>query len=164
MKTGDRMIINFFMLAFAVYFAISGCNSQISPPENLDDLQLVFVSGSIGANLMPIIPPDPIRCDIVLVATNKNQTEPLNNISISQADVYLNSSNEKLGTISFTTDWDGKLAPAESDTVRLNKITNQFSVFMPPCSQYVHLNLFVGGNFITPISFETDSLRFGCVY
>jgi hypothetical protein len=158
------MIKNVVMLAFAVYLTISGCNSQISPPENFDDLQLSFVSGSIGANLMPFIPPDPIRCDIVLVATNKNQTESLNNISIDRADVYLNSTNEKLGTISFSTDWDGKLAPAESDTVQLKKIINSFSVFEPPCGKYVHLNLFVGGNFITPISFETDSLRFGCVY
>jgi hypothetical protein len=164
MKTGDRMIIYFFMLAFAVYPAISGCKNQISPPENLDDLQLSFVSGSIGANLMPITPPDPINCNIVLVVTNKNQTEPLNNISITQADVYLNSTNEKLGSIFFATDWDGKLGPAESDTVRLNKITNSVSVFTAPCGKYVHLNLFVRGDIFTPISFETDSLRFGCVY
>jgi hypothetical protein len=158
------MIKNVVMLAFAVYLTISGCNSQISPPENFDDLQLVFVSGSIGANLMPITPPDPISCQIVLVVTNKNQTESLNNISIDQADVYLNSTNEKLGTISFTTDWNGKLGPAASDTVRLNKITNSVSVFTPPCGKYVYLNLFVRGNVFTPVSFKTDSLHFGCVY
>jgi hypothetical protein len=158
------MIKNVVMLAFAVYLTISGCNSQISPPENLDDLKLAVVSASIGANLMPIIPPDPIRCDIVLFFTNKNQTEALNNLSIAQADVYLNSTNEKLGTIFFTTDWDGKLGPAESDTVRLNKITNPVSVFTAPCGKYVYLNLFVRQNIFTSISFKTDSIRFGCVY
>ncbi len=157
-------IKNVFMLAFAFYFAFSGCNDQVLPPDNLNDLQLRIINASIGANLMPITPPDPIRCVIVLAATNKNQTESLNNLSIAQADVYLNSNNKKLGSISFTTDWDGKLGPAESDTVRLSKITNSVSVFTSPCGEYVYLNLFVRQNIFTSISFKTDSMRFGCVY
>ena len=154
----------FLVLCILLLESFFSCNDEISPPENLVDIQLSYVSGSIGANLMPIIPPDPIACQIVLVATSTNQTKPLSGLSITQADVYLNSTNEKLGSIAFTTNWYGQLTPTESDTVRLNKITSPFSIFTPPCGKYVYLNLFVRQNLFTLTSFKTDSLYFGCVY
>jgi hypothetical protein len=142
----------------------SSCKDQTTSPESFDDLHFSFVSGSIGANLMPSVPPDPIGCQIILLAENKNQTNTISNLSIPQADVFLDSSDQRLGTITFTTNWDGRLGPMERDTVYLTKIISQTSLFSPQCNKYVYLKLLVQNDFKNSITFKTDSLFFGCVY
>lgn len=155
-------IFLFELILFVLVF--SGCDDQLATPESLADLHLIFVTGDIGADLMPSTPPDPIGCQITLVAENSSTTQTLNNLSASQADVFLNSTNEKLGTITFSSSWDGRLGPTERDTVHLTKVISQTTLFNPQCGKYVYLNLIVKnspGNFIVH---KTDSLFFGCAY
>ncbi len=140
------------------------CRDQSTTPESLDDLHLKFISGYIGANLMPSVPPDPIGCQIIIVAENASVTRTLSNLSAPQADVFLNSSNQKLGTITFTSSWDGQLGPSERDTVRLTKVISQTTLFSPQCGKYVYLNLVVQNDSKNSVTLETDSLSFGCVY
>lgn len=94
------------ILLTQVFFS---CKDQSTTPDSLGDLHLRFVSGYIGANLMPSVPPDPIGCQIIIVAENASVTRTLSKLSAPQADVFLNSSNQKLGTITFTSSWDGQL-------------------------------------------------------
>jgi|GEM_PF-5908547 len=150
-----------FILIVQLFFS---CKDQTTSPESFDDLHLSFVSASIGANLMPNVPPDPIGCQIILLAENKNQTNIISNLSITQADVYLVSSDQRLGTITFTSDWDGRLEPMERDTVYLTKIIGQTSLFNIQCNKYVYLKLLVQNEFKNSNTFKTDSLFFGCVY
>ena len=160
-------IFKFFsFLTILFILSFSSCNNPVSPPETLNDLKLSFVSGSIWAGLMPYVPPDPdpIACQIVLITENKNKTTPLKNISITQADVYLNSTNERLGTISFSTNWNGQLAPMQRDTVNFTKIKSYNTLSNTPCNKYIYLNLIVRKDFFNSITFKTDSLYFGCVY
>lgn len=159
MKTNISYLI--LLLFSQIFFS---CKDQSTSPESLDDLHLTFVSGYIGADLMPSVPPDPIGCQITLIAENRNQTKALLNLSIPQADVFLNSSNQKLGTIAFTTSWDGKLEPAELDTVRIIKVVGQTSPFSIQCDKYVYLNIIVQNDPKNFIICKTDSLLFGCVY
>ncbi len=154
----------FIIVSILISQLFSSCKDQSTTPELLGDLHLSFVGGSIGANLMPSVPPDPIGCQIILIAENKNQTKTLSNLSIPQADVFLNSSNQRLGTITFITIWDGQLGPMERDTVYLTKVISQTSLFSPQCNKYVYLNLLVQNNSKNSITFKTDSLFFGCVY
>ena len=157
-----QKIFLFEVILFAQIFF--SCKGQSTAPESLADLHLTFISGSIGADLMPSIPPDPITCQIIIVAENSSATRTLSNLSAAHADVFLNSSNEKLGTITFTSNWDGRLGPTERDTVRSTKVISQTTLFNPQCRKYVYLNLVFknnSGNFIVQ---KTDSLFFGCVY
>lgn len=123
-----------------------------------------FISASIGADLMPSVPPDPIGCQIILVAENKSKTQTLSGLSIPLADVFLNSLDQKLGTIIFTTIWDGSLAPLERDTINLIKVTSPVTLFDPPCNKYVYLKLLIKDDNSNYITIKTDSLLFGCVY
>ena len=141
-----------------------GCKDQLTNPQLFIDLRLSFISGSIGADLMPSVPPDPIGCQIVLLAENKNPTLTITSLSIPRADVFISSSNLKLGTIIFTTNWDGRLAPLEKDTVNLIKVISPVTIFDPPCNEYVYLRILIQDDSNNSITFKTDSLFFGCVY
>jgi len=143
---------------------LSGCQDQSTSPESLADLHLTFVSGSIGANLMPSVPPDPISCQITIVAENSSTSRTLSTLTASQADVFLHSSNEKLGTITFTSNWDGRLGPAERDTVYLTKVIGRTTLFNPQCGKYVYLNVMVKNSSGNSIIQKTDSIYFGCVH
>ena len=158
---------NTFILSLILLTQVfSSCKDQSTTPASLDDLHLRFVSGYIGADLMPSFPPfrDPIGCQIIIVAENTSATRTLSKLSAPQADVFLNSSNQKLGTITFTTTWDGQLDPTERDTVRLTKVISQTTLLTPQCGMYVYLNLTVQNDSKTSISLKTDSLAFGCAY
>lgn len=143
---------------------ISGCYNPESPSASLDDLSVRFLNAYIEANLMPVVPPDPITCQITLLVENGNATETLTGVSIPQADVFLDSASQRLGTISFSTTWDGRLGPNEQDTVRLVKVMSQTALFPPPCSDSVYFNLVVNDERNNSKTFKTESLLFTCVY
>jgi hypothetical protein len=159
-----------FLFAILMSQSLPSCKDQSTnenppiTPDPLGDLRLKFVSGYIYANLMPSIPPDPIVCKISIVAENASQTRVFSGLSVLQADVFLNSSNQKLGTIAFTTSWDGQLGPSERDTIQLSKVVSQTTLFSPQCSKQVFLNLIVQDESNNTIALKTDSLDFGCVY
>lgn len=134
------------------------------PSGKLENLDVRFLSGRIEANLMPVVPPDPITGEIVLLMENKSASDALSGLEIPQADVFLDSTDQRLGTITFSTDWDGRLAPAEQDTVRLTKVMAQSSPFDPPCGKDVYLKLTVIDALNNSKSFTTNILSFDCSY
>lgn len=158
-----------YLLTVAVILSITPlfitCNgSLVLPPENLDDLELRFLSGTIGADLQPFVPPDPVVCQVVVVAKNRSPNLFLTGLRIQAADVVLQSTNTKLGAINFSTSWDGFLNPGEEDTVRLVKVMSDRTLFSPPCRHYVHLNIVVSCGYLASKTIQTDSLLFACVY
>ncbi|MCK9212078.1 MAG: hypothetical protein M0P61_14650 [Ignavibacteriaceae bacterium] len=141
-----------------------GCKDKVTSPPSLDNLHVSFVSGFIGADLMPIIEPDPIDCRIIIVAENSSRTDVLNNLTVGQADVFLNSNNQRLGTIKFSTSWDGRLNPLERDTISLTKVVEQTSPFSPQCNKTVYINLVIQNGEKSFVTIKTDSIGFTCVY
>jgi hypothetical protein len=142
----------------------TGCYNPETPSASLDDLSVQFLSAYIEANLMPVIPPDPITCQITLLVQNGNPTETMTGVSIPQAEVFLDSASQRLGTISFSTAWDGRIGPNEQDTVHLVKVMSQTTLFPPPCSKTVYFNLVVNDERNNSKTFKTESLLFTCVY
>ena len=140
------------------------CYNPETPSATLEDLSLRSLGGYIEANLMPVVPPDPITCQISLLVQNGNATETLIGVSIPQAEVYLDSANQRLGTISFSTTWDGRVGPNEQDTVHLTKVMSQTTLFAPPCTKSVYFNLVVRDQSNNSKTFKTESLLFTCVY
>jgi hypothetical protein len=143
---------------------LASCSDMVTSPATLDDLTIRFVSGYMEANLMPIVPPDPVSCQVLILAQNNNPTETLSGLSIPVADVFLDSTNQRLGTITFSTSWDGRLSPNEQDTVRLTKVTSQSSPFTPPCGKQVYLLLSLKKDGNLSKGFKTESMFFSCVY
>lgn len=140
------------------------CYNPETPSATLDDLSVRSLGGYIEADLMPVVPPDPITCQISLLVQNGNATETLNGVSIPQAEVYLDSANQRLGTINFSTTWDGRIGPNEQDTVHLTKVMSQTTLFAPPCTKSVYFNLVVRDQSNSSKTFRTESLLFTCVY
>ena len=159
----DKLYFRFIAILLILFLLLS-CRNEITPPVSLTNLETRFLSGYISANLMPIIPPDPINCQIVLLAKNKSSSETLSGLHILQAEVYRDSGSQRLGTISFSTDWDGRLAPQEQDTVRLTKVVAESSLFTPPCNKYVYLNLLIKSGLTDSTTTKIDSLLFTCVF
>ena len=127
-------------------------------------MEIRFISGWIGADLMPAIPPDPIMCQIVLLLQNKSESETVRGISFPGARVFLSSSHQRLGQISFSTDWDGEIEPAIADTVRLTKLISSTTLFNPPCDKYVYLELIILQPNDSTRTFKTDNLLFACAH
>jgi hypothetical protein len=160
-----------YIIAFILLVSGESCKEHITSPLTQSNLQLNFVQGSIGANLMPIIlpdtipiPSDPFGCRLVLVAKNTSQTNTLSNIQIKQANVYLSSANQEVGTWFFSTSWDGWLEPGASDTVTLTKSDGSTSNLLDLCDRflYLSLNIQIGSNKQT--TFKSDSIGVLCVY
>ena len=163
-KVNLMKTITVSIVALVTFQLFCGCKDKVTSPPTLDNLNVSFVSGFIGANLMPIIGPDPIDCRIIIVAENSSRTEVLNNLTVRQADVFLNSNNQKLGTIKFTTSWDGKLNPLERDTISLTKVVEQTPPFSPQCNKHIYLNLVIQNGEKSFVTIKTDSIGFACVY
>jgi hypothetical protein len=106
------LLYSFFLIASQLF---AHCDNNETPPATLDDLSVRYLEGYIEANLMPVVPPDPIVCRITVLAQNSNPTETLSGLSLPQADVFLDSSNQRLGTITFGSSWDGQLGPNDQD-------------------------------------------------
>jgi hypothetical protein len=162
MKPTERHI-TIALIALAAILSFQCKNDTVSP-NVLDNLETRFLSGYISADLMPVIPPDPIYCQLTLLAKNKSSSTSLSGLSMPQAEVFLDSTNQRLGTISFSTTWDGSLGPSEQDTVRLTKVVSQTSLFTPPCEEYVYLNLIIRDQSNVSITLRLDSLLFTCTH
>lgn len=159
--------IKYAVFSILILIAISmyslGCSDKATSSSK-ENIEIQFISGYIDADLMPPVPPDPVRCQIELLITNKSDSKRVKGLTVPSADVFLHSNNEKIGTIDFLTDWDSLLLPGEQDTVLLSKIQSSTPVVEVHCRKYVYLILNV---ILCPCSFDmfkTDSLLFGCVY
>ena len=162
MKSIPSALVNTVILLTAILFL--HCNDDVISPSSLNDLETHFFGGYISADLMPLVPPDPITCQLVLIAKNKSSSASLIGLGIPRAEVFRDSTNVRLGTISFSTSWNGRLGPNEQDTVRLTKVVSPASLFTPPCGKYLYLNVMIkdGSNDSTMI--KINSLFFSCTF
>lgn len=154
-----RKLINFIIIPFLIQIFFS-CSDEPS----IDDLEFTFINGYINANLGPVIPPDPISCQLEFNVKNTNFSETISNINIKDAEVYLIRSNQKLGDIDFITTWDGILNPREETTVVLEKPMGQNAPFESPCGQGVFINVIVREKSSDFIILKVDSLMFTCTH
>lgn len=151
-------------LAVPATLLFLSCNNDAMLFRSLDDLEIRVLESSIVANLMPIVPPDPVHCELVLFVQNTSPTNAVSGISLPQGELRLSSAGQVLGTFFFTSTWDGRLNPMESDTVRLRKLTSPVPFVSTPCGEYVDLLLVARNTSGTWRSVMLDSLQFQCVH
>ena len=135
---------------------------RIDPP--MSDLSVTWDRGTIYANLMPIVPPDPVICRAWLILENKNPREAFSKVDVPTADVILVGADSTLGTIPMETDWDGLLAPGQRDTVLFFKNVGNQVMFSAPCSEQVFLDFMIQNTDGDAKVFRPDTLVFTCVF
>ena len=160
MLLNNRLIPLIFLFPI---FLCGNCNDKVTNPS-LDHLKVEFIEEFIGANLMPIVPPDPIFSHLKIVIENQHSSHTFKNLAVKYAYVVLNSTNSILGKIEFKSNWDGILEPSDIDTVELDKVFESEKLFDPPCDQEVYLNIEVHCDCGASKHHETELLVFECVY
>ena len=158
------MSISRLSILFVTSFFLLACERDLPRSSALDDLEIQFLSGLIWANLGPVVPPDPIYCQIELLFINTSSEERLSGLKTPWAQVFLDSTNQLLGGFSLSTDWDDTLEPNDQNTVTLIKDVLEEHPFEPPCRKFVYLEIEVKNGAYEPKLFRTDSLLFTCVY
>jgi hypothetical protein len=170
---GSRMFtkaIVFFVALIAV-LSLSACDDsgecpcpsgKTDPP--IDDLSVTWERGNIFANLMPIVPPDPIVCRVWLILENKNQWKAFSRVDVPMADVISLKNDSTLGIIPIETDWDNILAPGTKDTVFFYKNTGDNPIFGPPCGDFVLLDFVIENADGDTKVFRSDTLTFECAF
>lgn len=135
---------------------------KIDPP--ISDLSVLWEKGNMFADLMPIVPPDPIACRAWLIFENKNPRQAFSKLEIPTAKVILVKTDSILGAITMETDWDGILAPGLKDTVLFFKTTGTQPIFDPPCNEQVLIEFVIHNADGETKVFMSDTLVVGCVY
>jgi len=138
--------------------------NSIGKTDPLSDLSVTWNGGTIGANLMPPGPPDPVACQVWLILENESQLETFSELEIPTADVILVDPDSVLGTIPLETDWKGVLAPGKTDTIRVFKNTGNQKIFGAPCSQRVRMEFLIRNVGGETKMFRSPTLTFTCVY
>ena len=163
---------SYFRLAvLLVALLLCSCEDSencLCPPDQIDppvsDLSVTWHGGSIGADLMPIVPPDPVMCQAWLILENKNSREAFSKVEIPRADVILMRNDTILGTIPMETDWGGLLAPGEIDTIFMFKSAGTQPIFSPPCGERVFVDFMIRNADGDEKIFRPDTLIFQCVF
>ncbi len=148
------------IMIFTLLF-YTGCKKQVTSFDQ-QNVEIKFIEGFVAVSLMPSTPPipDPVFAQVTLLLKNKDATNPKTGIRIPQADIFLASNDEKLGSIRFTTEWDGTLLPAEQDTVQLDKIAETKPVVKVKRGENVYLRIKITLPNRKPIWFQTPALLF----
>lgn len=139
------------------------CSSgTIDPP--ISDLLVGWNGGTISANLMPIVLPDPVQCQAWLILENRNTTKPFIKLEVPTADVVLARNDSIIGTIPLHTQWNGLLTPGKIDTVYFYKYAGHEESFDPPCGERVLLDFLIRNADGDARRFRSDTLTCTCVY
>ena len=153
-------------ILLVVALGIAACDDDTTGPRDdaarLGDLTVEVIDGYILADLMPVIPPDPIICYLTLRLTNTNTKHALSGMSIPSAVVCLSKAGLGLGVIRFESDWDGSMAPGEVDTARVSKIGESEKIFDPPCREDVYLVVEISKNVLEVKHVTTGDYLFMC--
>jgi hypothetical protein len=99
-----------------------------------------------------------------LILENKSAEQAFTKIEIPTADVILERPDSLLGAIPLETDWDGYLAPAETDTIRFFKNTGSEKIFTAPCNERVVLSFLIGSADGGAKVFRSEPMGFQCVF
>lgn len=136
------------LLTAVLVFALStGCGEDAcrpgggSPPP-ISVLSASVIDGNIFANMMPIVPPDPIACTLTVRIENTSTKDTYTGIGVPSASVY-SAANEPVGRFRFYSDWDGELGPCGIDTFTIVKIQEQQPVIDNPCGLGLYLDLLI---------------------
>ena len=155
-------------LVALLLFSCEDSENCLCPPDKIDpsmsDLSVTWDRGGIFANLMPVVPPDPVVCQAWLILENKNPREAFSKVEIPRADVILVRNDSILGTIPMETDWDGLLAPGKKDTIFFFKNAGTQPIFSPPCGDQVFVDFMIQNADGDTKVFRPETLTFECVY
>jgi len=139
------------------------CRPRCCPQPPISVIRMTCLEAYNYANLMPIVPPDPIFCRLTVRIENTSSKYSYAGLSIDSALVYLASSGRYLGRFRFSADWKGALEPGETDTVTALKIQEEEQIFSPPCGEAVYMEVILGSEFHGELVERTDA-HFFCVY
>jgi hypothetical protein len=141
-----EMILIAILAAAAAGCEDDACRPRSSGPPPIGVLRVEMIDGLLYANLMPIVPPDPISCTLTLSVENTSEKYSYSGITIADGDVYLGSNNEKMGEFRFMTFWDGALRPGETDTFEVFKVMENHTIFIPPCGDALYIDLSISAD------------------
>jgi hypothetical protein len=147
-----------------VALGCASCDVNSTLTGSLDDLEVSLAEGTIVSDEMPIIPPDPVRCTLTVLVRNVSRSSTTLGVYLPNAEVRRTSTGEMLGTFSFSSDWDGRVGPGETDTVRLVKNPSVTPISPRPCGEHLDLILRVRNPSTSVKSVTFDSLTLYCVY
>ena len=138
----NKLIIAVMVLTLAGTVACGedSCPSCLDEAPPIAILKVDVVEFYIHAILMSPSP-DQIHCQLTLKIENLSSKYSYSSVSIPSAKVYLSSTNQLLGEISFETDWDGTLNAGVVHTIVINKIVEESPVFANPCDEDLYLEL-----------------------
>ncbi len=139
------------------------CRPRDCPQPPLSVIRMTCLESYIYADLMPIVPPDPISCRLTVRIENTSSKYSYAGLSIDSASVYLASSDQLLGGFRLSADWNGALAPGEADTVLAQKIEEEEQIFSPPCTDMVYIEVILSSKSYGEL-IERTSTYFSCVY
>lgn len=163
----NRMKLDFtktkLLALFFVFLILQSCDSDVQNTA-IDDLNVRFTDGLAFSDLMPNVEPDPIYIRIELEMYNANTDDSFNNIRVPKASMFLDSSDEYLGDIDFSTEWDGHLESGEIDTITFVKNTSASQApFSPPCGSMIYLEVDIRSDDESK-QVMSDSLWYGRAY
>jgi hypothetical protein len=157
----QRMLV---CAALLLALACASCDVNSTLTGSLDDLEVSLAEGMIVSDQMPIVPPDPVTCTLTVLVRNTSSSSTTLGVYLPTAEVRRTSTGESLGTFAFSSDWDGRIAPGETDTVRLTKNRSVTPISPRPCGEYLDLILHVRNPSMSVKSVTFDSLTLYCVY
>lgn len=150
----------------ALVLGIAACDDDTTGTRDdaarLSDLAVEVLDAYIMADLMPMVPPDPISCHLTLRLTNTHTKHALSGVTIPSAVVCLSKAGLGLGVIRFETDWEGSIGAGEVDTVEVTKITESEEIFDPPCREDVFLVVEIAKNVLEVEHVTTPTYFFSC--
>jgi len=162
MVTMRSLALTLFIVCAGALFP--SCDQNSVRPTPLTSLDVKVVGGFVTANLMPIVEPDPLYCRLTLSVRNTSSDGSFYGLGVREGTVFLDADHATLGRFRFTSDWDGRLAPGETDTVHLTKLASSFSGFTPPCGARVGISFAVEDFARNALPVTADSLPVLCVY
>jgi len=127
-------------------------------------LQVRVLDGMINADLMPVIPPDPILCHLCVELRNMSDGCGIKGLMITSAGVLLSKNDAVLGTIHFNPIPPIDLAPLEADTIVVDKIAEYARIFEPPCGENVYLKIKLRDGNGRSFIHKSQAFLFGCSY
>ena len=161
------LLIRVRLWAAALGLAGAFACSDLGSEPAIEHLEVRYLSGYIFADMMPAIPPlpdDRILCFADLLVRNSSAQRLSIQFRVLRADLRRYSTRSRLGTLYFSTSWDGMLDPFATDTVRLFKRELSDDFVQPECDASVYLDIELGESEHSLIRFATDPLTFHCVY
>ncbi|UCD38292.1 MAG: hypothetical protein JSW54_02080 [Fidelibacterota bacterium] len=151
-----------------IYEALNATGVLSDNEATLQSLEVQFLGVELWLDLMPwVVPHDSVvrlYCGIDLEVSNTSATDSLKGLTVPDCDVELSSTGEFVARIFLTTEWDGILAPGETDRVRLTAADTLHVLAQPLCDADVTVDLHVNQSWQTQWSFESDPVEFMCTY